>query len=516
MKKRLLSLLCILLCLCLFFSGCSSSEASSSSAVITDTPAASPTDFVLPFTESDGYNPYLHNTNITLKTASLLFESMIVITPDLDIAYQVVTSCKQSGTELKLHCAADKIFADGTPITADDVAASLNAARTSQSFQGRFSHIEKVEVVDRQTVSVSLKQPDSLFIYLLDIPVLKASEVAAEQPTASGRYTYGEENTLIQNPYYDGVLPFPRLVRRRISGYDALISNLSLGNISVLSSELETEIMGAGNLRQNYFRMNSLLFIGINGSTYPDASLQADAPSAFLKLPAGRRALSKAIDRQLLVEKAYYSRGYAATGLCNPAYPGMLEHQTEISSAAQPEDAQKEIEGMGYKKELDGYYYSQQGERLSLRLLYYGGSSHKRYLAEMLQNQLKAAGIELVLVSADDFEEDYKQKISFGDFDLYIGEVKLYNDMDMSTFFYEEGALHGKLSISPLLLSQYEAFRADLSAAQPLEHQFASEMPFIPLLWRSGVVYSDKQFPNLTPSISDIFYGFEKLTPQKE
>lgn len=42
-------------------------------------------------------------------------------------------------------------------------------------------------------VVVALTEPDSLFTYLLDIPVMKAGEVAFAQPTASGRYTYGSD-----------------------------------------------------------------------------------------------------------------------------------------------------------------------------------------------------------------------------------------------------------------------------------------------------------------------------------
>ena len=505
-----------LLCFTVLFSGCAKTADSLPSSDAASSPAAAPqADFVLPYTESDGFNPYINNSNLTLMAADLLFDKLMVITPGMETEYGVLSSCRVSGLSVQLRVAPGARFADGSEISAADVAASLEAARQSEGYGPRFSNIQEIALEESGGVSVTLAEPDCLFAYLLDIPVLKASEALAQQPTASGRYTYGEDKTFVKNPYHAGSVPYERILRYRLTGYDALIGNLSLGNISLYASELETETTGASSLRQNYYKMNNLLFIGVNGAHYPDEILK-NTPADFLKRPAGRRAVSLLIDRQLLVEKVYYSRGYAATGLLNPAYPDMLSLQTYILASAQLDEAHKEIESLGYSMKLDGYYYNEKDERLSLRLLYYGGSSHKRYLAELLQNQFDAAGIELILVESDDFEGDYRQKIASGDFDLYIGEVKLYNNMDMNSFFSESGALRGKLDITDGLSEKYAAFRLNASAAAELESAFAAEMPFVPLLWRSGAVYSSKQLPALTPSISDIFYGFDKLIPEKE
>lgn len=518
MKKRSVLRCCALFfCFAFLLGGCTGVQPDSHSQSEADSSLIKPQqiDFVLPFTESDGYNPYLNNSNLTLMAADLLFDKLTVITPGMEMEYGVLSSCTINGLTVTLHTAGGLYFADGSAVSPADIAASLEAARQSEAYKARFANIQEISHEAGGTVVITLAEPDCLFAYLLDIPVLKASETAASQPTASGRYTYGEDNTFVKNPYHQGEVPYERIRRYRLTGYDALAGNLSLGNISLYASELETETTGASSLRQSYYKMNNLVFIGVNGAHLSEEALKNTAAD-FLKQPIGRRALSRMIDRQLLVEKVYYSRGYAATGLLNSAYPDMLALQTDILGTAQLDEARADIQSLGYSMKLDGYYYNDKDERLSLRLLYYSGSAHKRYLAELLQNQFDAVGIELILVESDDFEGDYRQKIISGDFDLYIGEVKLYNNMDMSPFFAENGALRGKLDVSEELTEKYAAFRASAPAAKELEQAFALQMPFVPLLWRSGAVYSSKALPALTPSISDIFYGFDKLIAEKE
>ena len=98
-----------------------------------------------------------------------------------------------------------------------------------------------------------------------------------------------------------------------------------------------------------------------------------------------------------------------------------------------------------------------------------------------------------------------------GQFDLYIGEVKLYNNMDISPFL-EGGAVSVGIQQSEALTLSYEAFRANMSAAGAFEQQFAAEMPWIPLVWRSGTVVSSRSVSGLSASISNLFYSLGGLS----
>ena len=63
-------------------------------------------------------------------------------------------------------------IADGTAVTAQDVAASLEAARSSQLYKERFAHVQRITTAEDDTVTVQLREADHLFAWLLDIPLM--------------------------------------------------------------------------------------------------------------------------------------------------------------------------------------------------------------------------------------------------------------------------------------------------------------------------------------------------------
>ena len=60
-------------------------------------------------------------------------------------------------------------------------------------------------------------------------------------------------------------------------------------------------------------------------------------------------------------------------------------------------------------------------------------------------------------------------------FELYIGEMKLYNNNDLSPFW--TGSAHYGLAVTPQLLDAYDRMRADSSAAPDFETVFAGRCP---------------------------------------
>ena len=63
-------------------------------------------------------------------------------------------------------------------------------------------------------------------------------------------------------------------------------------------------------------------------------------------------------------------------------------------------------------------------------------------------------------------------------FELYIGEMKLYNNNDLSPFW--TGSARYGLAVTQQLLDAYALMRADSAAAPDFERAFAGQMPYIP------------------------------------
>ena len=86
---------------------------------------------------------------------------------------------------------------------------------------------------------------------------------------------------------------------------------------------------------------------------------------------------------------------------------------------------------MGYNtKDNEGYYLNSKGKRLSFDLVCNSDNERRMAAAELIKQQLSSAGIEINIRSLK--WEAYKLALSSGDFDLYIAETRLLNNMDIT------------------------------------------------------------------------------------
>ena len=502
MARIVLSILLVLL-VAIGMVGCAPSSSSSSVAVSsqvqpTPTPTPDPSVLKVGYSKANGFNPYLVNDSLVLQISGLVSEKLIEITPEMDIDYRVASSITSSGLSVTIQLRQGLSFADGVAITAQDVVASLNAARTSATYGAAFAHVTDVQPAGEQVV-VTLSRPDSLFAYLCDIPILKETDTAAAQPTASGRYTYQSDNTLTPNPYSAfSEEHAPKTIELvDISNFDALVSGLSVGSIDLYATTKESITTSAYTSRSTSYNMNHLVFLGVNSSR-----------SGFLAQPGVRSAISAALDRQVLCDRAYYGGALPARGAFHPLYPCVTGVQT-LSTVSNIAACEQQMEQLGYTRSAsDGYYRDANGYRPELRLLVYSDSALKRSAATLIKEQLSEAGFLVVLEETDDFAAGYTDKIANGDFDLYIGEVKLYNNMDISPFL-ENGAVRYGIVQSPELATAYNNFLADSSTAEAFESMFAQQLPWIPLCWRTGTLVVNKQVTGMIPSCSNIFYSMQ-------
>ncbi len=486
----------------------SASGAGSASAASTPAPQEDgfPTALVLGYTPSTGFNPYLANSNLVAQNAGLLFEDLVRIGPDMSLEYRLAQSIQCAGTTVTIQMRPGCTFADGTAITAQDAAASLQAAKASEMYAARFANVLEIQA-QGSAVQLTLEQPDSMFAYLCDIPVLKAAETASQQPTASGRYTYGSGAALVRNPGCAFAEPCPDTIYlTQVGSYEEMTSGLAMGTLNLYTAaDLDEAVSGFSSLSE-YYRTNNLVFVGVNA-----AVTEGQEKSPLLTTPGGRALLSQLIDRRQIAEKSFYSRAYPATGIINNYYDCVSGQQVilaegELDAAA----AQADFAALGYTLDpATGYYQDADGQRLRLRLTVHSGSTYKRYAASLLKEQMAEKGLYLELDEVPDFDT-YTQKIAAGDFDLYIGEVKLYNNMDMSPFF-EGGQASAGIVQSEALRAAYDAFKADVNAAGAFETAFAAEMPLVPLVWRHGMVVHSQGISGLSCSISDPFYSLADL-----
>ena len=156
--------------------------------------------------------------------------------------------------------------------------------------------------------------------------------------------------------------------------------------------------------------------------------------------------------------------------------------------------------------EAAGLWRDADGQSARVDILACGSSADRVYSARLLQQQWAEAGIEVTLTLADDFGV-YLQMVQDRQFELYIGEMKLYNNIDLAPFW--SGSARYGLAVSQTLLDAYAAMRADSAAAPAFEAAFAQELPYLPLLWQGGVTVARRGARGVASSVSDLYYAFE-------
>lgn len=79
-------------------------------------------------------------------------------------------------------------FSDGSQVVAADVVSSLKAAKESDYYGGRLRYVNKIYANDDGAVVITLKQAYENLPLLLDIPIVKKSQVKKDDPLGSGPY----------------------------------------------------------------------------------------------------------------------------------------------------------------------------------------------------------------------------------------------------------------------------------------------------------------------------------------
>lgn len=531
LKNRILCLLLAAVML-ISLSGCrgNTDEVNSDIQHGTIQSAAGEKTIKLLYSYSDDFNPYTARTELNRNICSLIFEPLI----KLDENYEPVYCLAQSAEIGDKSCTValkDASFSDGSRITADDVVYSYNAAKNSATvYAHQLYEVSSVSTTNQNTVVFNLTRHDPYFINLLDFPIIKAesdkitdADGVAQPPIGCGRYIVSDDKkTLVRNDGFFGdksVIKTIELINTpdgeavshhvEIGAADIYYTDLSDGNIVRMSGK-KTEV-----------GLNSMVYIGINSS-------YGDLAGNYM-----RYAISSALDRSTICNQAYYNNAVAATGFFNPAFKDASARQT-IESKSNLEITIENLNKIGYNStDNDGYVINKSGKHPSYTLLVNNENASRVAAAKLIASQLKAAGIGITIVERSYTE--YVSALQSGSFQLYLGEIQILNNMDLSPLVRAGGAAaYGiREKTKETVTTESEAENEEQAIWQPQASSYESmldsfysgdaaigigdvagalitEMPQIPICYRLGLLFYDSDIEDgVKATVSDIYYSIE-------
>ncbi len=544
MKK----LLCIITAFCIVFSlcGCENLDKTGSSysdGVIGSQSKNNYTMHLL-YNETDSFNPYAVTTKENKEICYLIYDSLITLNSDFEPVYKIASSIETVGKVCTVKI-KNVLFSDSTALSASDIVYSLNLAKNSSGgYASYLSAVESATAVSADTVEIKLAKADPFFVNLLDFPIIKSGSENRKSednislpPIGAGRYILNvNKNVLTLNQNYYGTLPAVQKIELiNAPGSESINHYVSAGVVSVCYSDYSDNTM----LRMSGIKvsvpLNNMVYIGINMA------------NPLLKEQHLRYALSSAVDRSELAKEAYYGNGTPANGPFNPLWKHSSGFQT-LEKKSNKEISIVNLEKIGYNSvDSEGYRINSSGKRLSLSLLINSDNSARVAAARLIANSLSNVGIEIKIDSVD--YDTYISRLQSGSFDLYLGEVKILPNMDITQLVTPGGsAAYGIVYDPPadssdqnttetageetetpdqtedtvqtgITLTTADAvagYYGGIYSLGDVASAFLSEMPLIPLIYRSGVAMftPDMTFAP-TASISDLFidinnYSFNK------
>lgn len=445
-------------------------------------------EFTLAYSSTDTLNPFKAATRNNLEICSLLYEGLTsmdsTLMPVMDLASSVSAT---SSTELTATLSPKAVFSDGTAVTADDVEASFELAKSSSNYRVLLSNVRSASAEGSGTIVFALSSPDPNALACLSFPVIKKGTDSS--PVGSGRYVYksGSSPTLKANSRNAAKPSISVIHLMDLPDGDSIVYALESGSISFSYTDLsDGEIPNTSGASVNV-PLNYMVFLGVNANKtgLSDASV--------------RTALSSAVDRTQIAASAFAGRAKATVSPFNP-YWASASKLKGFETAENLTAAVAQLQKAGYN--------GTSGNKLSLELVVSKGNSFYDAAAKLIKQQLANAGISVTVTALA--YKDYCSRLKSGDFDLYLGEIRLPANMSLSSFFSSGGSTSWGIKTGGTSAAAYEKYRAGDNTLQEFTTTFVSDVPFIPLCWQEGMVSYNRSLTKVSPTAFDVFSNIEK------
>jgi peptide/nickel transport system substrate-binding protein len=307
----------------------------------------------------------------------------------------------------------------------------------------------------------------------------------------SGRYKVNDEKTglVINNNYYGAKSEIKKINLINAPDRESVAHYVEIGAADIYFNNVSSDEIIRMSGEKIDINSNNMVYIGINRNY------------GVLGENALRQALSSGLDRQKLCRDAFYNNALPATGFFNPVWEPVKAVQN-IQITAKNEITVENLEKIGYNN-LDN------GKKLQLTLLVNSENRLRVAAAYEIANQLKDFGIKITVIEKS--YEQYKASLSSGNFQLFLGETRLTDNMDISSMITKGssaafGIKEGETSEEVVINGLYSGSNSIADVAAVLQ----SEMPFIPLCYKTGVLFYSDSIENVkNSSASDIYFSIE-------
>lgn len=323
----------------------------------------------------------------------------------------------KTGVDLTYTIRPDAMWADGVPVTTDDVKFTYEFGRDKASAVANaemYREILGVDVKDDKTFTLHWDRLSFNYAAIDDFVLLpahleraafadpaqyKVRTLYATDPTNPGLYNgpyrisefaAGSHIVLEPNPHWAGpAAHFSRITIRAIENTAALEANLLSGTVDMIAGEVGLPLDQALAFDQRHGRDYNIIYKP--GLTFEHVDCNLDNPA--LADRRVREALLSGLDRATLVQTLFAGKQAAADSFVEPLDAGYTADVPK--HPFDPARAKQLLEDAGWHAQPGGSRKNGDGKTLSFELATTAGNRSRELVEQVLQSQWKQIGVDI-------------------------------------------------------------------------------------------------------------------------
>lgn len=444
-KKFLVMLLVLVMACSLFMTGCGSNNAESD-----------PTTLVIAIAdEIEGTD--VQQVSWTNVVHDLVYEPLVKYNDDLSDmvpSFAEDYEVSEDGLTITFTLPEGAKFSNGDPCDAEAVKASFERYLEVSPYAGDLEAVESIEAVDDVTVVFHMSTPAPFMYasitssYCGIVNTAVADEMGNEEfhKAAVGNGMYyvedwqaGSQIVLAKNPYYASNDPnvtnkgegaFEKIVIRFIPDDFTRVTELETGNVDIawnIPSENIADMEANEDINTYMYQQSgvTLLFLNTTDPALEDYNV--------------RKAINIGIDRDTLVS-VLNDTVTPAYGMLSAAQAGFsADKEAELADTYKYdlEAAKQLLKDAGYEDTDGDGYVEKDGETLSIEYLVANDFPTSSATAPVIQEQMKALGIEVTIT---EYESAYIKQLQKEN-DYQMGSRRyVWNDADILYYVFTENS----------------------------------------------------------------------------
>lgn len=447
-------------------------------------------------------NPLFGSDYTNRVLMSLMYQGLFAVdnkkntTPILCGRYQV--SANSRNMTVYLDSAAT--YSDGSKVTPADVVATYWQAKENDYYKNRLRHIINIEETEDGGILFQTDTGYQNLALLLDIPIVKESEVGLNEgiPLGTGPYVFtsGSGGAVLQRNenWWCGNAKIPATDKTinlvEVSSTAEVRDAFQFGgenSVSVVCTNPMSASFAEYRCDYELWEIESgyFMYIGCN-ILYSD----------FFEDGGIRTFLTYGIDRASLAEDAYKGMVEPVTLPCSPS-------ETYYNDYLAANYTYNPLKFISY---LSGYSIPRDdGVPQELELLVNSDDSARVNIARSIAENLTEMGLPCTTVEYSG--SVYQSQIQNGNYDIYLGLTRLSSTMDLSEFFRPWGEMSWGGLQHEVIYDMVKNALQDSGNYYNLYQKLADDGRIIPVMFGYYNVYAQRGLlPDLAPSRDNVFY----------